>query len=306
LGNSEEVQMPSTRAGRASLPVVIVPGGIRRAAHRGFALFSLLVVILIAAFLIAVLIPSICHSGDAASRLKCTDNLRQIGLGLEVYATDNEGQYPRTRYEVARVVIPDVSSAGANSINPFAANSTVPINCVPSALFLLLRTHAMPSAIFLCPSTAARPDSYGGYNVAAIQRGNFTAVAANLSYSYANPYPDSSALAKGFRLSVDLNSGFALLADLNPGASAGSDVLSVNVASSPAQMHLANSRNHSREGQNILFADGHIEFDGSPLVGINHDNIYCRGNGGPTATNADIVNSPRDANDSVLLPADRD
>ena len=35
-----------------------------------------------------------------------------------------------------------------------------------------------------------------------------------------------------------------------------------------------NSRNHGGDGQNVLFADGHVEFRRTPTVGIDHDNIY--------------------------------
>jgi hypothetical protein len=263
-----------------------------------------LVLILIAAFLIAVLLPAIDHSRDAANRIKCADNLRQIGMGLTLYATDNLGQFPRTRYAPARRVIPDISSAGADSINPFSLDSQVPANCVPSALFLILRTQQMASSVFVCPSTGGRPDDFGGGHHTAIDRGNFTSAVANLSYSYANPYPDWAAQAKGFRLSEDLNAGFAIMADMNPGLYGGSDLYSINTASSTVQMRRANSRNHFRDGQNVLYADGNVEFDSNPLVGVRRDNIYCRGMGGPAATAADVVNSPKDTNDSVLLPAE--
>jgi hypothetical protein len=35
-----------------------------------------------------------------------------------------------------------------------------------------------------------------------------------------------------------------------------------------------NSRNHSQEGQNVLFQDSHVEFVKKPIVGVNYDNIY--------------------------------
>jgi prepilin-type N-terminal cleavage/methylation domain-containing protein len=37
-----------------------------------------------------------------------------------------------------------------------------------------------------------------------------------------------------------------------------------------------NSRNHGGEGQNVLIADGHVEYVKMPTVGLNKDNIYTR------------------------------
>jgi prepilin-type processing-associated H-X9-DG protein len=71
-------------------------------------------------------------------------------------------------------------------------------------------------------------------------------------------------------------------------------------------MTLGNSNNHGKQGQNVLFGDGHVEFDNNPFAGTNRDNIYTRG--GPTwdTTQAaqDLVASPYTGNDSVLLPTD--
>ena len=38
----------------------------------------------------------------------------------------------------------------------------------------------------------------------------------------------------------------------------------------------ANTQSHDREGQNVLFADGHTSFEKAPDVGFKNDNIYTR------------------------------
>jgi prepilin-type N-terminal cleavage/methylation domain-containing protein len=66
--------------------------------HRGFTLIELLVVVAVMAILAALLLPVLGAAKGKAKRMTCSNNLRQINLGIHMYCDDSRDAPPDARF----------------------------------------------------------------------------------------------------------------------------------------------------------------------------------------------------------------
>ena len=132
-------------------------GGVSRrvsgAGQGAFTLIELLVVIAIIAILAALLLPALATAKEKGKRTRCLSNLRQIAIGMTIYAGDNGDRVVEARPQSSEV-------AGSAAWVQLALNP--PDASMASTVSLVVQSNS-PS-VWTCPNRPTLPNFNSTYN----------------------------------------------------------------------------------------------------------------------------------------------
>lgn len=83
---------------------------------RGMTLIELLVVLAIVGILVALLIPAVQSARESARRTVCSNNMRQLGLGIHMYMDSHEEAFPSTSHVESWIQLSKPYTEGVNSL----------------------------------------------------------------------------------------------------------------------------------------------------------------------------------------------
>lgn len=123
--------------------------------RKAFTLLELLVVIAIIAILAALLLPALASAKERGRRVVCLSNLRQIGIAVHGYASDNEGKIPYGPQA------PLFTNPGDFYPSTGAATSLISLQSgAPVGLGLMLQSYiARQPRVLFCPSSDQSQDA---------------------------------------------------------------------------------------------------------------------------------------------------
>jgi len=268
---------------------------------RGLHTKSDSIVVVLCAVVIVMTAGAVREAGiEEAFRQTCSKNLASLGKAILLYSNDYEDELPMAGGHVNKWVpkIPNwmaqnrqrafdmsIDRTGGSTVFPTGKTTTT------SSLYLLMKYAETKTREFVCPSERQTRAFQLGDAKEELPRG-FELIDAwdfggryddcnnpsrHCSYSYHAPFDHKHVLTLAY------DAGMAVLADRNPwidpnrvnDASLGwAQFIEAFEGGDPNQIRIGNSDAHQRDGQNILFIDGHVEFETRAACAVRGDNIY--------------------------------
>jgi prepilin-type processing-associated H-X9-DG protein len=253
--------------------------------------------LLFLAVLALLLFPAIGAALEQARRAQCAANLKQIGTACQAYAAGHRQNWP-TGFAPESTAWDEVGKTRAAD-GKSDAGPNVAVNSNTASLWVLVKAGLVENqSVFVCPSTEHTPDVSVTNPMKSDVR-DF-ASAACCDYSYENTFSKPAGQDKPYTLTSASSPNLAVAADANPmrrdfySADPVSDnkkgVTNLQLAAKPTVgdpfnsgksvpvqgAWELNSPNHAFKGQNVLYLDGHVEFQSTPFAGAKNDNIWIR------------------------------
>jgi prepilin-type N-terminal cleavage/methylation domain-containing protein/prepilin-type processing-associated H-X9-DG protein len=208
-----------------------------RKCARAFTLIELLVVIAIIAILAAMLLPALSAAKQRAWTTSCNSNLHQVGLGMRMFADDNNEYYPESGADIywGAVDMTTGKPSWLEQIFPYVGNTNA---------------YDCPGNVQLPPNLRGPFNYFNGCNAAYVATGGFAPVKSSTIM-----FPSA------FVLSGDtagtLNNGAGLQFDP---LDADKDDYSQNCVGGAAAPAITEYWQIHSKGQNVMFADGHSQW----------------------------------------------
>ncbi len=233
-----------------------------------FTMVELLVVIAIILVLISLLLPALAKSREFARRAKCSSNVRQICLGMYVYANDNKGKF------LANYNYMDYSG-GQWSCELGNPNWPHP--------FEVLSNYLASTSILYCPSwlnqtlysqyvgdSTPMPNQVQpwGKLIQSVSHYGFqmclnTSMPVDTILVTECAYP--SYQCGFYPISVNFGDPYYFIS--------GTGNITIGPVYGPNVGTRITNGPHDREGSNIGYVDGHVEWRSGPLIGPYNDDI---------------------------------
>jgi prepilin-type N-terminal cleavage/methylation domain-containing protein len=209
------------------------------AAGEGFTLIELLVVIAIIAILAALLLPALSAAKAKAWTTSCNSNLHQIGLGMRMFADDNNERYPESGGDI-KWNVPDVAPPNGSGLLSWMQQ---------------IFPYTVNTNVYNCPGNAQLPQSlrgpfnyFNGCNAAYVSSGGQCAAVNSTAVQFPSAY-----VLGGDTAGMTNSAGKLKFDPLD----ADKDDYTQNCVGGAADPSITEAWQIHSKGQNVMFGDGH-------------------------------------------------